>query len=470
MSLTYALEAAVNGTTGPRATLFYGLDRTKRRRRRSGREPTPGILPRRGGRRSGHGHFFWISRSSRRIRFSRRRRPSSSAPRWSRPPRDRRNVLTLQPGPQRPPPNPEALRRLRQRPLPRADQRNGFTTELLGYGGRVLGMDTTSFPLGRTDPGDQVSTHPGAFQPLLLDVLASAPAPDDMGAEYDVEWSQGLNATVHEPVPWSVNLPGMERRTFDHRTVFVLFQGAKIFLSIRLRNIGGGLAVIDGDSVKLTGSLVGNIEWRTISATTFRSARRRASTSSTPPSLGPVTPGDAWARDVRHCVGTRRALPGLRRRATVDREVQIVRRGEQIEWSCLVERVDQESPNEDEPRTGEIPATASPAQPAAIDQPSGIERQQVMGNKVNPFVRGEAAVRICTGRLAMGYRPGRNDQAGGPCRRHPARGDVASGPWLRRDARLRASKARDRHTDHRGGPAHRDARWPGRRFIPHAAR
>jgi hypothetical protein len=33
MSLRYALEAAVNGTTGPRATLFYGLKRTKRRRR-----------------------------------------------------------------------------------------------------------------------------------------------------------------------------------------------------------------------------------------------------------------------------------------------------------------------------------------------------------------------------------------------------------------------------------------------------
>jgi hypothetical protein len=25
-------------------------------------------------------------------------------------------------------------------------------------------MDTTSFPLGRTDPSDQVSTAPGAFQ------------------------------------------------------------------------------------------------------------------------------------------------------------------------------------------------------------------------------------------------------------------------------------------------------------------
>jgi len=36
MSLTYALEAAVNGTTGLRAILLYGLARTKHRRRRSG--------------------------------------------------------------------------------------------------------------------------------------------------------------------------------------------------------------------------------------------------------------------------------------------------------------------------------------------------------------------------------------------------------------------------------------------------
>jgi hypothetical protein len=36
MSLSYALEAAINGSTGPRATLLHGLSRTKPRRRRSG--------------------------------------------------------------------------------------------------------------------------------------------------------------------------------------------------------------------------------------------------------------------------------------------------------------------------------------------------------------------------------------------------------------------------------------------------
>jgi hypothetical protein len=44
MSLSYALAAAINGSTGPRATLSHGLSRTKPRRRRSGQRPTPGIL------------------------------------------------------------------------------------------------------------------------------------------------------------------------------------------------------------------------------------------------------------------------------------------------------------------------------------------------------------------------------------------------------------------------------------------
>jgi hypothetical protein len=44
MSLSCALEAAINRSTGPRATLSHGLQRTKPHRRRSGPRPTPGIL------------------------------------------------------------------------------------------------------------------------------------------------------------------------------------------------------------------------------------------------------------------------------------------------------------------------------------------------------------------------------------------------------------------------------------------
>jgi hypothetical protein len=58
MSLTYALEAAINGTTGPRATLFSGsiapsgdgVDPDDNQRQ--------GFSPRRGGQRSGQRHFI----------------------------------------------------------------------------------------------------------------------------------------------------------------------------------------------------------------------------------------------------------------------------------------------------------------------------------------------------------------------------------------------------------------------------
>ena len=58
MSLTYALEAAVNGTTGLRAILLYGLVRTKHRRRRSGQHQRREFSRRTGGRASGQEHSY----------------------------------------------------------------------------------------------------------------------------------------------------------------------------------------------------------------------------------------------------------------------------------------------------------------------------------------------------------------------------------------------------------------------------
>ena len=49
MSLSYALEAAVNGSTGPRATLSHGLSRTKPRRRQSGQHLPKGFSSLTGG-------------------------------------------------------------------------------------------------------------------------------------------------------------------------------------------------------------------------------------------------------------------------------------------------------------------------------------------------------------------------------------------------------------------------------------
>jgi hypothetical protein len=70
MSLTFALAAAVNGTTGLRAILLYGLVRTTLRRRRPGQHP--GFSRRTGGRASGQEHSYacpWRSSASERGRL-----------------------------------------------------------------------------------------------------------------------------------------------------------------------------------------------------------------------------------------------------------------------------------------------------------------------------------------------------------------------------------------------------------------
>jgi len=226
------------------------------------------------------------------------------------------------------------------------------------------------------------------YRPLLVDVLITARTPDDMGAEYNIEWSQGANASVREPGPvvWT-KLPGMERRVFDPRTAFVLFQGGKIFLSIPLRNVGRGLAVIDGAGVELTGSLVGDIEWRTIQrhhVPVGETTRIDLITVAHPwDNSYEVTPGRvmfgiAWELAVPYLdfAGEQRTIARL----------QVVCRGEQVEGPWLVERVDQEPPGEDERGIRELPTGGSSTQPAA-GQPSKGKQQQVTdicGNPIRP--------------------------------------------------------------------------------------
>jgi hypothetical protein len=230
------------------------------------------------------------------------------------------------------------------------------------------------------------------YRPLLVDVLTSAPAPDDMGALYDVSRSQGPNATVHEPGPViETKLPGMEARFVDPRSAFVLFQGGKIFLSIPLRNVGRGLAVIDGDGIELAGPLVGAREHRTIQrrhvpvGETTRielitgALRWQDSYEAVP---GRVMFGIAWQLAVPY-----RDFAG--EQPTTAR-LQIVCRGEQVDGPWLVERADQESPHEDEPRIGELPAAASVPQPAPPGQPSDAQRPPVTdlwGKPIRPRPR-----------------------------------------------------------------------------------
>ncbi len=230
------------------------------------------------------------------------------------------------------------------------------------------------------------------YRPLLVDVLPTAPVPDDMGALYDVTWSQGPNATADEPGPVvETKLPGIVARFFDPRTAFVQFQGGKIFLSVPLRNVGRGLAVIDGDGVELAGPLVGALEYRMIQRphvpvgeTTridlIAGAHRWQHAYEVVP--GRVMFGISWQLAVPYLdvAGEQRTTARL----------QIVCRGEQVDGPWLVDRVDQESPHEDEPRIRELPAAASSAQPVAAGQPSDPRQQPVTdiwGKPIRPGPR-----------------------------------------------------------------------------------
>jgi hypothetical protein len=67
--------------------------------------------------------------------------------------------------------------------------------------------------------------------------------------------------------------------------------------------------------------------------------------------------------------------------------VEIVCRGEQVEGPWLLERVDQESPQDDEPHISELPAATSSSQPTAAGQPSDAKQLQVTdiwGNPIRP--------------------------------------------------------------------------------------
>ena len=101
------------------------------------------------------------------------------------------------------------------------------------------------------------------YRPLLVDVLPEAPALPDMGALYDVTEQPNPNAYIKHPGPVvQTRLPGLAPTYFDPRTTFVSFQGAQIFISVALRNVGNGMAVIDDDGIALSGPMVGGFRWR----------------------------------------------------------------------------------------------------------------------------------------------------------------------------------------------------------------
>lgn len=100
-------------------------------------------------------------------------------------------------------------------------------------------------------------------RPLLVDVLTNGPVSDDMGVHEDLERMANEGVLAVWP-RIETAFPGRPIEDFDPRTVFVSFESGKIYISAPLRNVGRGLAVIDGGGVEIEGAGIGHVEYRTI--------------------------------------------------------------------------------------------------------------------------------------------------------------------------------------------------------------
>jgi hypothetical protein len=140
--------------------------------------------------------------------------------------------------------------------------------------------------------------------------------------------------------------PGLEPRAFDPRTVFVAFEGGKIYVSVPLRNVGRDVAVIDDRGVELTGPLIGASEFRAVQrhhvpvGETTRVdfiAEYLSRQASDLVRQGLTMRGIAWQLAVPYddFAGAQRTVA----------ELQIVCRGDDVSGPWQVERVEQRSPH-----------------------------------------------------------------------------------------------------------------------------
>lgn len=143
--------------------------------------------------------------------------------------------------------------------------------------------------------------------------------------------------------------------------VSVSFEGAKIHVSLPLRNVGRGLAMIDGEGVGLSGPGVGALESRTVQEDYVPPGETTRLDLLAAFGDGPIATGTVWQLTVPYLdsAGRQRAVARL----------QIVRRTDDA-W--FVERVEQASTSETKPVYDE---------PAEPDDPGPTsERQATLTN------------------------------------------------------------------------------------------
>lgn len=203
-------------------------------------------------------------------------------------------------------------------------------------------------------------------RPVLVEVPVTAPVPAGMGAE------EGPAGPTIE-----TSLPGIRPQRIDPRHPFVAFEGEKIYLSVPLRNVGGGVAVLEGGRVALAAPLVGELEYRAVQPgnVPVGETTRIDLIAARAPDPAEAR-GIAWELTVPYCDpdGGQRTVA----------HVHIVCRGDERSGRWLVEHVEQESERAQEPYGEERPA---PPRPEPTAHPVGVRGEPVVdlwGNPIQP--------------------------------------------------------------------------------------
>jgi hypothetical protein len=189
------------------------------------------------------------------------------------------------------------------------------------------------------------------YRPLLVDVVDPGPA---------------IETTFPDHGP----------AVFDPRTVYVALEAGKIYLSVPLRNVGRGLAIVDGGGVELRGPLVGELEYRTIQRDHVP-VGETTRVDLVAGYLSQQASDVAWELVVPYCdfAGEQRTLARL----------QVVCQGDDVGGPWLVERVQQGSPAPPAlPVEQELPAEEQlPVEQALpAERPSPPEQKGVRGERV----------------------------------------------------------------------------------------
>jgi hypothetical protein len=95
-------------------------------------------------------------------------------------------------------------------------------------------------------------------RPLFIEVAPTAPISPDMGAHRQPD----INVAPGREIPMTITLrlPGLASVEIDPRMLFVRMDAGSAFVSVPLRNVGRGLAVVDQQRVTMTGPTLGDIQ------------------------------------------------------------------------------------------------------------------------------------------------------------------------------------------------------------------